>query len=309
MSSVRRRIHVNDPQLTGVCDALRTHYTQPIFSKLVQELALKCDGSFPVACTTTRPIASGGAHPAPRASGNGMHLCLGFLYGLFVGRSRGAAQGSTTEEVESTLIKWSQVQGTQLQDRVCWPRLKHLDDRGLHKLLFFYHGDVSKLSDLVRQRIFFDSLTDLCRCLEEIRRDARLQVVCLKNRFDTDADVSRTAGYRDVLVRVRVCTKTTEELGVSEHVCELQLAHREMSQHLSPAQHERYLGYKNATIFRFYNSSTSLSWGSSRGIIGIYLSNFLGMLNRKVDMRIRAGLFYLIIGLFCLYNGSLLTLF
>ncbi len=96
---------------------------------------------------------------------------------------------------------------------------------------------------------------------------------------------------------------------MSGYVCELQLAHGEMSQHLSPAQHERYLGYKNATIFRFYNSSTSLSWGSSRGIIGIYLSNFLGMLNRKVDMRIRAGLFYLIIGLFCLYNGSLLTLF
>ena len=162
------------------------------------------------------------------------------------------------------MIKWSQVQGTQLQDRVCWPRLKHLDDRGLHKLLFFYHGDVSKLCDLVRQRIVFDSLTDLCRCLEEIHRDTRLQVVCLKNRFDTDADMSRTAGYRDVLVRARVCTETTEEFGVSGHVCELQLAHREMAQHLSPAQHKCYLGYKNATIARFYNTSTSLSWGSSR---------------------------------------------
>ena len=70
--------------------------------------------------------------------------------------------------MESTLIKWSQVQGTQLEDRVCWPWLKHLEDRGLHKLLFFYHGDVSKLCDLVRQRIVFDSLTDICRCLEEM---------------------------------------------------------------------------------------------------------------------------------------------
>ena len=119
MSSVRRRIHVNDPQLTGVCDALRTHYTQPIFSKLVQELALKCDGSFPVACTTTRATASGGGLPVPRGRGNCMNQCLGFLYGLFVGPSRGAAQGTIPEEVESTLIKWSQVQGTQLQDCVC----------------------------------------------------------------------------------------------------------------------------------------------------------------------------------------------
>jgi len=152
-------------------------------------------------------------------------------------------------------------------------------------MLFFYHGDVSKLCDLVRQRIVFDSLTDLCWCLEEIGRDALFQVVCLKNRFDTHADVSRTAGYRDV----RVCTETTEELGVSGHVCELQLTHREMSLHLSPAQHKRYLGFKNATIFRFYNTSTSLSWGSSRGIIGIYLSRIFGMLNRKMDTRTDLG--------------------
>jgi hypothetical protein len=76
--------------------------------------------------------------------------------------------------------------------------------------------------------------------------------------------MSRTAGYRNVLLRVRVCTETTEEFGVSGYVCELQLAHGEMSQHLSPTQHKCYLGYKNATIARFYNTSTSLSWGSSR---------------------------------------------
>jgi hypothetical protein len=183
------------------------------------------------------------------------------------------------------LMKWCQVRGTELEDRVCWPRLKHLDNRGLHKLFFFYHGDASKLCDLVRQRIVFDSLTDLCRCLEEIYRNPRLKVVCFKNRFDTDADMSRTAGYRDVLVRVCVCTETTQEFGVSGHVCELQLAHREMSLHLSPAQHKRYLDYKNASIFRFYMTSTSLSRDSSRGIIGIYLSRILRMLNRNMGTR------------------------
>jgi hypothetical protein len=187
------------------------------------------------------------------------------------------------------LMKWCQVQGTELEDRVCWPRIKHLDKRGLHKLLFFYHGDVSKLCDLVRQRIVFDSLTDLCRCLEEIFRNPRLKVVCLKNRFDTDADMSRTAGYRDVLVRLCVCTETTEEVGVSGHVCEMQLAHREMSLHLSPAQHKRYLDYKNATIFRFYMSSTSVSRGSSRGIIGDYLSRILRMLNCNGGTRTDLG--------------------
>jgi hypothetical protein len=224
-----------------------------------------------------------------RACDNWMKRCLRFLYGLVVGRSKGAAQRSRTEEVESKLIKWNQVQGTELQDRVCWPRLKHLDDRGLHKLLFFYHGDVSKLCDLVRQRIVFDSLTDLCRCLEEIQRNQRLKVVCLKNRFDTDADMSRTAGYRDVLVRVRVCTETTEELGVSGHVCELQLSHRKMSLHLSPSQHKRYLDYKNATVFRFYKTTTSRSRGSLRSIIGIYLFRILGMLSNNIDFRTDSG--------------------
>jgi len=213
------------------------------------------------------------------------------LYGLCVGFSTvstSAAQGSSTEqgeEASSTLMKWCQVRGTELEHRVCWPRLKHLDNRGLHKLLFFYQGDVSKLCDLVRQRIVFDSLTDLCRCLEEIYRNPRLKVVCLKNRFDTDADMSRTAGYRDVLVRVCVCTETTQEFGVSGHVCELQLAHREMSLHLSPAQHKRYLDYKNASIFRAFMTFTSLSRGSSRGIIGIYLIRILRMLNRNMGTR------------------------
>ena len=145
---------------------------QPILAVQVQELAQKCNGSFPVVSTSITTIsraahengagyggverereravatANGAGHAVARVESGSTNGCWGFVYGLCVGFptvSTSAAQGSRTEqgeEASSTLMKWCQVQGTELEDRVCWPRIKHLDERGLHKLLFFYHGDV-----------------------------------------------------------------------------------------------------------------------------------------------------------------------
>ena len=104
-----------------------------------------------------------------------------------------------------------------------------------------YHGNVSRLTDIVRQRIIFPSLASIERCLKAIVDDPQLEIVAVKNRYDPLSAADSTAGYRAVVVVFRVVTELTNTLGVAGHACELQLVHHEMAQLVTPAEHLRYL--------------------------------------------------------------------
>lgn len=138
--------------------------------------------------------------------------------------------------------------GASARCEVLWGQVKKLD-RAVNKIAVFCQGRVSRLCDLVRQRIVFNSLNELHACVEAIQNDPELQIVRVKNRFDTKYAAQTTAGYRDVVLTVRVCSDDTRALGLSCHGAELQLAHRDMAQHLSAAQHARYLQYKSVMLF------------------------------------------------------------
>ena len=83
--------------------------------------------------------------------------------------------------------------------------------------------------DLVRQRIVFENLSDLCACIEAIHLDRELEIVRMKNRFDLGYDGLVTAGYRDVVMTLRATTEATRSQGLSGHTVELQLAHKQMA--------------------------------------------------------------------------------
>jgi len=119
----------------------------------------------------------------------------------------------------------------------------------MNKLSILYHGNVARLVDIVRQRIVFNDLQDVRTCVENIENDPELHIVKIDNRFDPHSDAHRTAGYRDVVLTLRVVNDTTNMLGISGHGCELQLAHREMVTLITPAQHDRYLKYKSVMHF------------------------------------------------------------
>jgi len=147
------------------------------------------------------------------------------------------------------LRPWIDVEARGQQHRVIWTPIKTLD-RAVHKASAFYQGDVSNLHDLVRQRLVLDSLQDLRTCLVAIAETPHLRIVSMKNRFDARAAVQRTVGYRDVTLVLRVVTELTDAMGVSGHGCELQLALRDLAALISPAQHTRYLAYKDVMHFK-----------------------------------------------------------
>lgn len=134
---------------------------------------------------------------------------------------------------------------------VCWPPLKHVD-RAVYKVSFFFHGDVSRLTDIVRQRLIFKSLADIDTCLQAIHRDSEMEVVSIYNGYDARKGAYKTAGYRDVTVKVRILSKATAFFGVSSHICELQLVHSEMASLANDAHQQRLLKYKDI-MFRFYD--------------------------------------------------------
>ncbi|EKX32423.1 hypothetical protein GUITHDRAFT_121390 [Guillardia theta CCMP2712] len=117
-------------------------------------------------------------------------------------------------------------------------------ERTVEKLVGAYDGDVSRLTDLVRQRIVFDSFSNILQCLQTISSDPTIEIVQVKNRFRPDDDAVRSAGYRDLCVRLRLRTDETLAMGLAGYVCELQLFHRRFVSILNEMDHEVYLKFR-----------------------------------------------------------------
>jgi hypothetical protein len=80
--------------------------------------------------------------------------------------------------------------------------------------------------DVCRQSIIFEDLPSMIDCLHIIAVDPDIEVLRVKNRLDPTFDPAQTAGYRDVLLSIRISTAETCTLGVDLHVCEVQLVLR-----------------------------------------------------------------------------------
>ncbi len=85
--------------------------------------------------------------------------------------------------------------------------------------------DASRLVDLCRQNIIFDDIADISACLCSISADPDVQIVRVKNRLDPAYKSAVSAGYRDVVLNLKICNERTLDLCVNEQVCEVQLVH------------------------------------------------------------------------------------
>ena len=83
--------------------------------------------------------------------------------------------------------------------------------------------DVSKLVDICRQSIIFETVIDLATCLDNIANDDDTVLVRVKNRLDPAYDSSLSAGYRDVCVNLIFSNDLAKNLGLERHICEVQL--------------------------------------------------------------------------------------
>ena len=110
----------------------------------------------------------------------------------------------------------------EARKRVQWAALKS-PERALEKLLRSLNNDPSRLLDCCRQRIVFQEPGHLLQCLQAVQRDVEVRVVRVKNRLHDGYDGSATAGYRDVVLNLRIETAETRRLGIETHINEVRL--------------------------------------------------------------------------------------
>ena len=155
-----------------------------------------------------------------------------------------------------TFEKWRglqhQVESGSFSGKIAFAKLK-LIPRIIEKTQRCYKGDASQLTDLCRAAVAFESLEDLANCLELMLNDNRIEVHRIKNRLDPNYKIATTHGYRDVNVNFRVvksplaCLSEAEwlRLGLSEHVCEMQLVPIEYFRVKTEEGHKKYIQYRN----------------------------------------------------------------
>jgi len=93
--------------------------------------------------------------------------------------------------------------------------------RALEKQLRCYNGMVARLTDVAREALVFESVTDLIDCLELIKSDPDVVVHHIKNRYRNDYNPNLTAGYRDLALNISLVTNDTILLNLEQHICEV----------------------------------------------------------------------------------------
>jgi hypothetical protein len=78
---------------------------------------------------------------------------------------------------------------------IAWTAVKS-PERALEKLLRSYGNDPSRLLDLCREGIVFNTVEDLVCCVRALLNDEEIRVVRIKNRLDMDVDSALAAGFR-----------------------------------------------------------------------------------------------------------------
>jgi len=147
-------------------------------------------------------------------------------------------------QTELEFRRWSDVEGTQDEELVKWSCLKKYH-RATEKVTRSYGYDTSRLLDVCRHAIIFETIKDLSRCLDVIVGDTDVSIERIKNRFSRAYDPDESAGYRDFSINLRLVTPETIALGVEAHVCEVQLILKSFANIKTLNGHKRYIAWRN----------------------------------------------------------------
>lgn len=95
--------------------------------------------------------------------------------------------------------------------------------RAVEKTLLCYGGDCSFLVDVCRDMMVFERVDDISEMLDRMRQDPQIKIVRIKNRLEPSYDSSLSAGYRDVMLNIKLDNSESRGLGIQNHVAEIQL--------------------------------------------------------------------------------------
>mmetsp|Transcript_18739 Transcript_18739/g.29244 ORF Transcript_18739/g.29244 Transcript_18739/m.29244 type:complete len:109 (+) Transcript_18739:1769-2095(+) len=105
---------------------------------------------------------------------------------------------------------------------------------------------MSRLVDVTREAIVFESISDIEEALLAIEADPDVVVVRVKDRLDPVKSVEDTAGFRCCIINLHVLNYHSVRLGLERHVAEVQLLLRSFAEIKSELGHRRYVAFRNA---------------------------------------------------------------
>ena len=112
------------------------------------------------------------------------------------------------------------------------------------KAVACYSGDVARLLDVCRCRIVFDAFADLARCLAAVAASPAVRVVRVRNWLRDEHDPFASAGFRAVVVLLRLDSDEARRSGIENLVCELQLVPGPMAVALRSTSHSCYRDFR-----------------------------------------------------------------
>eukprot|EP00286_Rhodomonas_abbreviata_P020362 CAMPEP_0181306638 /NCGR_PEP_ID=MMETSP1101-20121128/10415_1 /TAXON_ID=46948 /ORGANISM="Rhodomonas abbreviata, Strain Caron Lab Isolate" /LENGTH=829 /DNA_ID=CAMNT_0023412725 /DNA_START=205 /DNA_END=2692 /DNA_ORIENTATION=+ len=137
--------------------------------------------------------------------------------------------GAMLATLDGGFVRWDEARGSAEQRRrVKWGQIKK-EGRAAEKAIRCYGEDVSRLVDVCRQTLVFETVGSLADCLQEIANDTGVELVRVKNRLSPEEDGAASAGFRNVNVNLRLVGEDARSFGVDTHVCELQLLLRDFA--------------------------------------------------------------------------------
>jgi hypothetical protein len=121
--------------------------------------------------------------------------------------------------------------------------------RAIEKVWRGYKGDATRLRDLVRCSLVFETVEHLEAAIDEILADRAIDILRVKNRFASTYDAKESCGYRDIQLNA-VMTEgefSADEiaLGLHEHICEIQLHLKPIYELKNDEGHQRYVKFRN----------------------------------------------------------------
>ena len=164
---------------------------------------------------------------------------------------------TVNDKFQGTVASWKRasssggdLEAAAAQGKVLLPKRRQ---RAIEKVWRSYGGNATRLGDLVRASLTFDTVGELKACLALILADGNVRVFRVKNRFASTYDaIKLSCGYRDIQLSVtfsEACFSPEEvAMDLQEHVCEVQL-------HLLPIYtlkndegHKRYVTFRNERV-------------------------------------------------------------
>jgi len=196
--------------------------------------------------------------PSRQRPMNSSHTCITSLDQLYLQASlahrillqkvrwwAGSTRGFFPRSCGSGIIAWAEALAhPEQKEQIKFGSIKSVA-RSIEKASRSYSMDVSRLTDIVRQCIIFQSLKDLCQCLDAVAHDQHVQILRVKNRYSRSYESSESAGYRDCCLNLIVSTPSSRWLQVDTHICELQLVLQQFHEIKSDEGHQRYIAYRN----------------------------------------------------------------